>query len=339
MIVSHFVYPTRLRSCLALLLAILICSRLSYLYGSDPAVLDSERKALSPKSLLLDIARVGEEVIVVGERGHVLKSRDKGVSWRQIIVPTRATLTNVYFIDERYGWISGHSGIILATSDGGNSWIRLTEPDPEISYFVTYFKNRDEGFFAGAYGEYSVSGDSGKTLESDSINENDPHFYSLAKSAEGTLYLAGEMGQLMRSLDDGKDWETLDFPYEGSLFDVLCLRNDTLLTYGLRGHIFRSEDQGDTWEEIESGVTEMLTTGVVLASGKILLATVADQILMSNDQGMHFHTLDQPGIDGTTGVLESRDESTVFFCGRHGVLPVRSEDLENKFMKATASDE
>ena len=73
----------------------------------------SQVQPLAEKSLLLDIHKIGEsKLIAVGERGHVLISRD-GNTWQQISVPSVATLTRAFFLNDKLGWIVGHDATIL----------------------------------------------------------------------------------------------------------------------------------------------------------------------------------------------------------------------------------
>ena len=69
------------------------------LSGTASNVLASSavKSKLAEKSLLLDVVSVEGLVVAVGERGHVLRSEDSGKSWHQAEVPTRATLTGVFF--------------------------------------------------------------------------------------------------------------------------------------------------------------------------------------------------------------------------------------------------
>ena len=294
---------------------------------------------LSPKSLLLDIAVLNDEVVVVGERGHILKSRDDGLTWRQISTPTRTTLTNIEFVDDRYGWASGHSGVILATTDSGDNWKLISEPDPEISYFDTLFFDRDNGLFVGAYGEYAKSDDAGTSLEMELIDEEGLHFYGIEKSPNGTLYLVGEKGQIFQSGNEGLGWRKLDSPYEGSLFGILCLDDNTLLIYGLRGNIFRSNDAGENWQSIEQEIPVMLTAGIELSSGNILISGITEEVFMSNDRGQTFHPIKQEGIDGTVAIAETTNKQAILFCGRHGVLSVPVESLDSALSKAILNNE
>ena len=86
--------------------------------GTDYAM--PMKKAAS--SLLLDIAAVGDRLVAVGERGHILYSVDGGESWVQTRVPTSAMLTRVFFISDKLGWAVGHDGNILVSRDGGVNW-------------------------------------------------------------------------------------------------------------------------------------------------------------------------------------------------------------------------
>ena len=77
------------------------------LFSNLAFAIDSQILPLAEKSLLLDGQVIDDRIIVVGERGHILTSEDHGVSWQQQQVPTRATLTSVFFVDSRNGWAAG----------------------------------------------------------------------------------------------------------------------------------------------------------------------------------------------------------------------------------------
>lgn len=87
-----------------------------------------ERPALTSKraaaSLMLAIARAGNRLVAAGERGQVVYSDDCGAAWHQAAVPVSVTLTALQFVDSRLGWAVGHSGVVLATRDGGATWTR-----------------------------------------------------------------------------------------------------------------------------------------------------------------------------------------------------------------------
>src|SRR5512147_1486030 len=65
---------------------------------ADPATAPAEIKPLASKFLLLDVVRSGSRYVAVGSRGGILLS-DDARTWRQVEVPTRATLTAVTAVD------------------------------------------------------------------------------------------------------------------------------------------------------------------------------------------------------------------------------------------------
>ena len=302
----------------------------------DEAPETSLIKPLANRSLLLDGSAAGELMIAVGERGHVLLSRDQGESWRQVAVPTRSTLTGVYLHDEQLGWAVGHDAVILRTRDGGDSWERLYwAPEQERPLFDVWFRDADNGFAIGAYGFFLATTDGGDSWVERPIvdptdeaeEEFDPyaftsaadlHLNKIARSDSGSLYVAAEAGGVFRSDDGGETWGTLEPPYEGSFFGSLPLAGDSLLLFGLRGHMFRSDDAGATWRPLETRTVALLTDGVRLADGTVVVTGLAGTLLVSRDGGESFELAQQPDRQGLATALPTADGGLVLI-GEFGV--------------------
>jgi photosystem II stability/assembly factor-like uncharacterized protein len=274
---------------------------------------------LAPRSLLLDAAIVGETLVAVGERGHVLLSADGGSRWTQSRVPTRATLTGVFFHDRSLGWAVGHDAVILRTIDGGVTWKRVHwAPEEETPLLDVWFGDAETGYAIGAYGSYYVTTDGGETWDFEPISDDDFHLNQIAAADEDRLYIAAEAGQIYRSDDLGETWTELESPYIGSFFGVLPLEGETVLLFGLRGHLFRSEDAGETWEEIETGTTGMLNAGVRLADGTIVIVGLSGVVLVSSDGGRTFELHQQADRSGIQMVVEAGD-GKLLLVGEFGV--------------------
>ena len=67
---------------------------------------------------LMDVARAGDRLVSVGERGFVLLSDDGGRTWRAIGTPVNRTLTGVAFEDAKTGVAVGHGASLVRTEDG-----------------------------------------------------------------------------------------------------------------------------------------------------------------------------------------------------------------------------
>ena len=127
---------------------------------------NSQILPLAEKSLLLDGQVIGDRIIVVGERGHILISEDHGVSWQQQEVPTRANLTSVFFVDPANGWAAGHDSVILQTSDGGRHWQQVyADPEDERPILDLWFRDITHGYAVGAYGLFLFTEDGGKSWQ------------------------------------------------------------------------------------------------------------------------------------------------------------------------------
>lgn len=275
---------------------------------------------LAPKSLLLDAAERGTLWIVVGERGHVLTSRDRGTTWTQASVPTRALLTGVWMHDERLGWAVGHDETILHTTDGGATWqVVHSAPEAERPLLDVWFADAAHGFAIGAYGAFLATADGGTTWTERPLSEDDFHLNAIAAAADGTLYIAGEAGHLHRSDDHGESWRELATPYEGSFFGALPLDDRALLAFGLRGKLFRSEDRGESWTPIATATEATLMTGIDLGDGHVVVAGLAGALLRSDDGGRSFRTEALPDRKANVALLaDPADAAGVVLVGEGG---------------------
>lgn len=290
----------------------------------------SQIMPLAEKTLLLDGQIIGDRIIVVGERGHILTSEDDGHSWQQQEVPTRATLTSVFFIDPANGWAAGHDSVILQTSDGGRHWKEIySDPEDERPILDLWFPNKQHGYAVGAYGLFLMTHDGGAnwepvdfspaTLLVDDGNGSDPwdeedeevwvdfHLNQMATTTSGRMFISAEAGNLYRSDDGCRSWLSLPSPYEGSFYGSLALNHRSLLLYGLRGHLFRTENAGETWTTVETGTQSTFNDAIHLTDGRIALAGLAGALLISDDNGRSFTSHADPDRTGISKILQAKD--------------------------------
>ncbi len=306
------------------------------------------RAPLAAHSLLLDAFSIEGLTVVVGERGHILVSEDGGRAWRQAKVPTRTTLTGIYFLNRSLGWVVGHDAVILRTDDGGRRWKRVhIAPEDETPIFDVWFKDEYHGFAVGAYGYFVVTIDGGQTWKRQEFNlltnnsvaqynelgllsedqtehaddelaaPFDRHLNRIARAGNGRLFIAAEAGQLYRSDDDGKTWSALPSPYQGSFFGVLPLEKNVLLAYGLRGHLFRSKDSGAAWRPVETATSEMLTDGLQLQDGNTVIVGLGGTVLVGRDDD-NFRLRPRPHRTGYSAIVQT-DEGRVIAVGEAGI--------------------
>ena len=291
--------------------------------GNPPAGEWAIKAPLATKSLLTDAVGRDGVLVAVGERGHILVSRDAGKTWTQADVPTRALLTGVFMFDAKTGWAVGHDEVALRTLDGGQSWERVNyAPEAEKPLLDVWFADAQRGLAVGAYGELLATSDGGTTWEKRPVNGGDDfHLNEIVAAKEGTLYLAAEAGRIYRSGDGGTTWEALPSPYQGSFFGLLPLSNGHLLVFGLRGNLYRSTDGGRTWERIPSGTEATLTSALDLGDGRFVVGGLAGTLLWSDGAEGAVRKQELPGRKAIMA-MANVDPGTLLLFGEGGVQRV-----------------
>lgn len=193
---------------------------------------------------------------------------------------------DVWFADTRRGWAVGAYGMIYRTEDGGLQW-RLAAAGIE--------------------------------------NPERYHYYKLSASEDGQVFLSGEAGILYRSDDGGDNWRRLVLDYDGSLFGVLALDEDTVICFGLRGNIFRSEDSGESWTMVipegEPGLS--FYGGTRFSDGTVVLVGAGGGMSSSSDLARSFGS-DVHTSRSTFSAVE-RIENDLLLGGMSGFVRISAE--------------
>jgi photosystem II stability/assembly factor-like uncharacterized protein len=297
------------------MLAFLFSFFVPFSVNANTDVSSSIKLPLASQSLLLDITRVNQsKLVAVGERGHILTSRD-AITWQQANVPIQSTLTKTFFVNDSLGWAIGHDASILQTKDGGNNWkVQQYLPSAEKPLFDILFKDKYNGIVIGAYGQFYRTIDGGQhwtfefhqefllTDDIEYLNELKledeeaylderasilPHFNRVFKDGR-TLYMVGEIGLIAKSNDFGKTWQSFQDVYQGSFLDVTRTAQGNLLIVGLRGNVFRSVNNGITWNNSPTGTTSSLNSIVLGDNGTLYLLGNNGTFLISKDDGKSF---------------------------------------------------
>jgi photosystem II stability/assembly factor-like uncharacterized protein len=192
--------------------------------------------------------------------------------------PTRPFM-DLWFKNDQEGIVVGSFGMILSTSDGGETWQPILD---RIDNFDAY------------------------------------HYYAITPAGDA-LFIVGERGMLFRSWDEGQSWETLESPYEGSYFGVAGSHDGSLVVvFGLRGNAFASFDKGRSWVPIDAAKGSTLSGSTFLADGSLLIVANDGIMTRSTDGGKSFHVL-PVRYPGSIGLAEadSSDVVVVGLSGVH----------------------
>ncbi len=312
--------------------------------------------------LLTSVARAGNRIVVVGERGRIIVSDDNGLAWRQVKAPTSVTLAHVTFVTPTEGWAVGGMGIVLHTTDSGLTWTKqfdgvqaanvalaaanadikqsgtndtttanlqaaqaMVAAGPTVPFLDAYAASATDVMIAGAFGMAFSSTDAGATWQSlaDLLpNPNGLHIYQIMKDGDN-LAVVGEQGLILYG-PPGKPLATVTSSFQGTLFGEIIASDHSWIAFGLQGTVMRSTDQGAHWAIATVGQQVGIDCGVTLANGNILLGNEAGQLLYSHDNGQTFtqSTVNEPVV----GLGQAADGS-IIAVGPSGVRRISLQSL------------
>ena len=305
-------------------LVAMLCGLVGVAHAVEPFE-QASQSALATKSLLLDVADTGKRLIAVGEFGHIIYSDDNGRNWTQAnSVPTRATLTGVFFIDNQTGFAVGHDTVILKTVDGGENWeLKFLERRGENPLFAVYFTNAREGLAVGAFSTVLSTADGGENWTPRPLIENsadDFHLNDIFADGRGNIYIPAEFGTIYKSTDRGRTFSALESGYDGSFWGGLGLKQGGLLVWGMRGNAYMSRNDGKKWSLVNTNSDRSISGGTQLADGRVVLTGLSGSVLVSEDAGRNFTAIVRPDRLSFANVSRGR-ASEVLLYGEAGVLP------------------
>ncbi|GAA0688564.1 YCF48-related protein [Marinobacterium maritimum] len=227
-----------------------------------PAVMSE----LAPSTLLLDVRSVGDRLVAVGERGHILMSNDHGQNWSQSQVPVRVTLTASFFANDNKGWAIGHDGVVITTDDGGYNWRKLLDGYQANQLLLDHARK----LYANAKRALENASDEERSkreleFENAEYRLHDAEafmsegasrpFLGIWFKNESEGYIVGAFGMFLQTLDGGNSWqpvvERLQNP-DGFHLNAIRRIGGQLFIVAEAGGIFRSDDDGKSWTLLAS---------------------------------------------------------------------------------------
>jgi photosystem II stability/assembly factor-like uncharacterized protein len=298
--------------------------------GASRDVLDvpAAKSPLAQRSLLNGLARAGDRVVAVGQRGHVLYTDDSGSTWQQAAVPLSSDLVAVHFASPDAGWAVGHDGVVLRTTDAGSTWSRQLDGRALGAVLVEFYeRNAKQAAAADAGRAEALLAEAQRFAAQGAENP----LLDVWFESETAGFVVGAFGLALKTNDGGATWEPLlhaiDNPKSLHLYAVrgvgadryiageqgLLLKFDptaqrfravelpyqgtlfgvtgnsrTLVVHGLRGTLLRSADGGRQWQAVDTGLQVGLTGSAVGADGRLYVVSQAGHVLSSRDDGVTF---------------------------------------------------
>jgi len=206
----------------------------------------------------------------VGEKdsttyGMILFSNDGGDSWIRQGEGSEALkdidIYDVWAVDENTAWAVGTDNAILKTINGGQNWTRENGPkNPgQIYLYSISIVEKTNIWVSGAPGIVYNSTNNGEswTVYDAAFFQNGLMQGIWAINPQvvyvvgGLFNKGGASGFIGRTLNGGKNWETVDLPdnyNKNEWIGVKATDQDNIVVYGCQAHYSHSTDGGTNWQ-------------------------------------------------------------------------------------------
>ena len=277
--------------------------------------------------------------LVVGDKGLILGTADGGKTWTKKEVNMRppgadagqrpgrppgfgggaVTLYNIYFVDEKIGFITGGRGTILKTEDGGKTWNRKMARSAgseqnnnrrgggiRSNLMGIQMISEKVGFIAGTENTILKTTDGGETWVGHSerarVGETRNNLENIWFVSPTTGWIIGSYGTLLHTVDGGETWEKRDAGFDNNLFGIQFIDEKTGWISGQEGLILHTADGGKTWKQQKTDSFDNLYD--IIFVDNMVGWTVGDYgaIFHTTDGGKTWNSSKSGGIGALKGV-------------------------------------
>lgn len=220
------------------------------------------------KSNFYDIHFVEDQLgwVVGFTPNTIYKVTDGGVNWKKLEIEeaTDLHITGLHFANKQKGWVVGEAGLILHTTNGGQTW---TEQSANVGAFLSQvnFANENIGWVVGENGVIIGTKNGGQTwTKQHQAGEALPDgkygalITSLEVLNENVAWAVGAKFQntdkserhiLLKTMDSGQTWIQQTAPvFDGTLTDIHFIDERIGFLVGNVGFLAKTIDGGQTWE-------------------------------------------------------------------------------------------
>jgi len=175
--------------------------------------------------------------------------------WTRQNLNTLAWLQDVYFLDERTGWIVGSGGTYLATTDGGVTWKKEKNFTGDTIRQV-YFTDEQTGWLLCERDLYT-------------LGTNSPSY-------------------LLKTINGGVYWERIEFAdsQRKRVTRFFFTKNGAGLAIGEGGALFAVTNDKKIWKRMPSPVRYLMSDGIFTDDSNGTIVGAGGSILFTDDAGL-----------------------------------------------------
>jgi photosystem II stability/assembly factor-like uncharacterized protein len=231
----------------------------------------------------------------------VISIQARAQYWHEVNTGTQRQLLSISFANTQVGYIGGYDGLLLKTTNGGQTWDSLTE----ITVMNTFndvidldFVSANVGYaIISQYGNPTYRGDLFKTtdggltwtaVDAGTIAAYCSHFFS-----EDNGFITGSAfftGYVINKIPSGAPSQYHQFQSAPELFfKAIDFRNEQMgIVAGDKGYIARTFDGGLHWDTLTCQATDTTINAIRFMNDSVIMAACEGQggtLLLSFDTG------------------------------------------------------
>ncbi|MGH9970279.1 MAG: YCF48-related protein [Pyrinomonadaceae bacterium] len=160
--------------------------------------------------------------VTATSEGQIYQTTDGGNTWHLIPIAKNTNITDVFFISQNTGWVSGFASVppytkLYRSDDAGKTWLPLPSPDGNFLIISISFVSAEEGWAAGR------------------VWTGDP------KTSTGAV---------LHTLDRGQSWQPVQLRQGESVFNRVHFVNSQQGWLFGGKNVYRTEDSGRNWRVV-----------------------------------------------------------------------------------------
>ena len=225
---------------------------------NSPAI----NSALATKSVLMAMTPNNDDILVVGERGHIINWQND-TDWQQQQSPVSVAITDVTILSDGSKIAVGHDGVILKVDSNSTTWRKVFTGKEITQFKILQLKQQYQSLEQVIINTQDEDELEELTYQLDDLSfaiednqlalksgSNKP-LLSVTSTSNDILFATGAYGILLNSNDKGESWQLvsnqLENPDSYHLNAVIASADDQLYIVGENGTGFFSTDLGQTW--------------------------------------------------------------------------------------------
>lgn len=164
---------------------------------------------------------------------------------------TTENLLGVYFINENTGWACGEWGTLLKTTNGGNTWNTLPDPEGGKSWVHSVYFSPDglTGWVSTTGGGIFKSTNGGASwIEQNASNNSSNDMNEIVFVDANTGWACGNSGEMRYTNDGGTTWTNQTTNTVYGLYEMAFVDENNGWAAGLLAGVWHTSDGGTTWE-------------------------------------------------------------------------------------------